>query len=132
MLSLGSAAALAAGGLLGFAAVVMAAVAAHALPDTMPPHAAAGVRAAIQMQAWHALALVFCALWIERAQGFARRLAGLAGTAFGLGALLFCGAVYAHDLAGVALGPVAPTGGMILMIGWLAIAASAVAARRRP
>ena len=130
MLSVGPAILMALGGLAGFSAVVMSAVAAHALPASLDAHAVTGIHAAIDMQGWHALALLFCALWMERAAGLARHLSAGAGTAFAVGLLLFCGAVYAHHLGGVSLGAVAPTGGVLLMAGWLALAASALAARR--
>ncbi len=114
------------GGVAGCGAVAMAAVAAHALPQRLDPHALEAVKSAIQMQGWHAIALVLTALWLGRLRGTAFALGSLAGVAFAFGLLLFCGAVYAHDLAGVRLGPVAPTGGVLLMAGWLLLAASAV------
>ena len=114
------------GGIAGCGTVAMAAVAAHALPQRLDPHALAAVQSAIQMQGWHAIALVLAALWALRVGGAARMLAHLAGGAFAAGLLLFCGAVYAGDLAGVHLGPVAPTGGFLLMAGWLLLAASAI------
>ena len=43
--------------------------------------------------------------------------------------LLFCGALYWHGLTGVSLGSIAPTGGTLLMLGWLLLGASAVRAR---
>jgi uncharacterized membrane protein YgdD (TMEM256/DUF423 family) len=77
---------------------------------------------ALRMEGWHALALLATALWAPRG-GMA---ANLAGAAFALGMLLFCGAVYARALAGVSLGPVAPTGGTLLMAGWLLLGLSAL------
>jgi uncharacterized membrane protein YgdD (TMEM256/DUF423 family) len=46
-----------------------------------------------------------------------------------LGMLLFCGAVYSLGIAGVSLGRVAPTGGTLLMLGWLLLGASALRVR---
>jgi uncharacterized membrane protein YgdD (TMEM256/DUF423 family) len=43
--------------------------------------------------------------------------------------VLFCGAVYSLALAGVSWGFLAPTGGILLMIGWLLLGASALRAR---
>ncbi len=114
------------GSLAGCAAVAMAAVAAHALPQRIDARALAAVQSAIQMQGWHAIALLFTALWLGRVGGTAFMLAAGAGAAFTLGLLLFCGAIYAHDLGGIRLGPVAPTGGFLLMAGWFLLAASAV------
>ena len=108
--------------LTGFAAVAMAAFAAHGVQD---PAAAHIVASGVQMQGWHALALLGVGLWSPRG-GW---LANAAGAAFALGTILFCGAVYTHALTGHSLGVVAPTGGTLLMIGWLLLAASAWRAR---
>jgi uncharacterized membrane protein YgdD (TMEM256/DUF423 family) len=114
------------GGVAGCGAVAMAAVAAHALPQRLDAKALAGVQGAIQMQGWHAIALLLAALLALRLTGPALLAAHLAGGAFALGLLLFCGAVYAHDLGGISLGRTAPTGGLLLMAGWLLLAASAL------
>jgi uncharacterized membrane protein YgdD (TMEM256/DUF423 family) len=109
------------GALAGLLAVAMAAVAAHGL-EALGPARLSMVHNAVQMQGWHALALLACGLWAPRGG----RLADLAGAACLLGPLLFCGAVYALGLANVSLGMLAPTGGMLLMIGWLLLGISAV------
>ena len=116
------------GSLAGAGAVGLAAAAAHALPQRLDARGLAAVQSAIQMQGWHALALVLTGLWVVRASGFAHTLGNLAGCGFALGMLLFCGAVYANHLGGVHSGPTAPTGGVLLMAGWLLLAASALAA----
>lgn len=116
------------GALAGFSAVAMAAVAAHALPQRLDPRALHAVESAIQMQGWHALALVLTGLLVAR--GGPARLANLAGGAFLLGALLFCGSIYLADLAGIHFGPTAPAGGLLLMLGWLLLAASAIVGGR--
>jgi uncharacterized membrane protein YgdD (TMEM256/DUF423 family) len=117
------------GALAGFGAVAMAAVAAHAPgahdPGGLTPAAQRMVQSAIEMQGWHALALIGTGLWVPRGGV----LANLAGAAFALGMLLFCGAVYALALAGVSLGVVAPIGGTVCMAGWLLLALSALRAR---
>jgi len=112
------------GSLAGVTAVAMAAVAAHGLGG-LDPAALAMVRSAVEMQGWHALALLGCGLWAPRGG----RLADCAGTAFALGIVLFCGAVYAQGLFGLRLGIVAPTGGTLLMLGWLLLGGSALASR---
>jgi uncharacterized membrane protein YgdD (TMEM256/DUF423 family) len=110
------------GALAGLLAVAMAAVAAHAIADV-------GARdiadRAVQMQGWHALALFGVGLWAPRGG----RWADAAGAAFVLGMLAFCGAVYSLALAGVSLGRLAPTGGMLLMLGWALLGVSAIRAR---
>ncbi len=116
------------GGLYGAAAVGMAAAAAHALGGLSPAMLRV-VDSGIQMQGWHALALVAAGLWAERRAGLAHRLAHWAGAAFALGTALFCGAVYVFGLAGVSFPAVAPAGGLLLIAGWLLRAASALPAR---
>jgi uncharacterized membrane protein YgdD (TMEM256/DUF423 family) len=118
------------GGLAGCSAVAMAAAAAHALPPKLTPKALAAVQSAIQMQGWHAIALVLVALWLLRAGPLPFTVANLAGAAFAIGLLLFCGSVYLGDLAGLRFGPTAPLGGILLMAGWLLLALSAVLAAR--
>ncbi len=113
---------IAAGALAGFGGVVLSAIAVHALPQRLEPSALHQVQVAIQMQVWHALALL--ATGLLAARGGRTRLLNLAGTAFLAGILLFCGAVYSGALAGVHLGPLAPAGGLILMLGWLLLAAA--------
>ncbi len=120
------------GALLGFAAVALSAVAAHALPQRLDAKALNAVQSAIQMQGWHALVLLVCAVWMLRAPPASLFWANLAGAAFSLGAILFSGAIYAGELGGVRLGPAAPTGGILLMAGWLLLAVSALRAGPMP
>ncbi len=104
------------GAVFGLVAVAAAAGGAHLAVDPAPARALAS---AVQMNGWHALALLFCGVW---ARG---RLTHAAGAAFTAGTVLFCGSVYAGVL-GVAVGPVAPVGGVLLMGGWALLAASAL------
>jgi len=110
------------GSLAGFGAVAMAAFAAHGISD---PASLRIVSNGVQMQGWHALALLGTGLWAPRGG----RLADAAGLAFALGLVLFCGAVYSLGLAGASWGILAPTGGILLMLGWLLLGASALRAR---
>ena len=119
---------LALGAVAGAGFVALSAVAAHALPQKLDPKALVAVQSALQMQGVHALALVLTGLWTMRAPPVARLLASLAGSGFLAGMLLFCGAIYAHHLAGFSAGPLAPTGGVLLILSWLVLAASALAA----
>lgn len=115
------------GALAGLLAVALAAVAAH-LP--LDPQRLVMLRDAVQMQGWHALALVGTGLWLGRVGlGRGRVQAVLAGFAFMLGLVLFCGAVDLLVFAGHSLGMVAPAGGMLLMLGWLLLGISALRAR---
>ncbi len=110
------------GALAGLLAVAVAAVVAHALPGAA---ARAVAQSAVQMQGWHALALLGTGLWAPRGG----RLADLAGAAFLLGLLAFCGALYALAFAGLHAGKLAPTGGVLLMLGWALLGLSAIRAR---
>jgi uncharacterized membrane protein YgdD (TMEM256/DUF423 family) len=107
------------GGLLGLTGVIMAALAAHALPGRFTPYALGLVHTAIEMQMWHALALLGCGI-LARVGAGPKRVA-IAGGAFGLGTVLFCGAVYSLALAGVELPAVAPAGGFLVMAGWISL-----------
>jgi len=111
------------GSLGGLGTVALAAVAAHALGG-LAPNAVAMVRSGIEMQGWHSLALLAVGLWAPRG-GW---LADAAGAAFSLGLLMFCGALYALGLGGISLGMIAPSGGIVLMLGWLLLGVSALRA----
>lgn len=110
------------GSVYGMVAVGMAAAAAH-LADGRLPMArrvgAAALASAVQMNGWHALALVACGVW---GRGV---MTNSAGVCFALGVLLFSGSVYA-GLAGLSLGPLAPFGGGLLMLGWLFLGLSTI------
>jgi uncharacterized membrane protein YgdD (TMEM256/DUF423 family) len=112
-----------AGALAGLVAVAMAAAAAHGL-EAIGPARLQMVRNAVQMQGWHALALVGVGLWVRRGGP----LADAAGAAFLIGLIIFCGAVYGLALAGWRSGALAPLGGILLMLGWLLLAISALRA----
>jgi len=114
---------LALGALFGLIAVALSAWAAHAAPTRLDAQAQAALANGLQMQGWHALALLATGLLAERRRG---RLPNLAGAAFALGTLLFCGGVYASSIVGVSLGRVAPSGGILLMLGWALLLAAAL------
>jgi uncharacterized membrane protein YgdD (TMEM256/DUF423 family) len=112
------------GALAGLTGVAMAALAAHGL-SWLDPAALRMVNSAVQIQGWHAPALVLVGVWARRGG----LLAHLAGAAFAAGTLLFCAAVTLLALRGVSLGLVAPTGGVLLMLGWALLGLSALSAR---
>jgi uncharacterized membrane protein YgdD (TMEM256/DUF423 family) len=107
--------------LMGAAGIVLAAASAHVAPGTgldgaaylLLFHAAAVLGGAALLQQgmlWRPLALIVLAAWI-------------------LGAALFSGDIALRAFAGHRLfAMAAPTGGMILIAGWLALAAAAIAA----
>jgi uncharacterized membrane protein YgdD (TMEM256/DUF423 family) len=111
-------------GLMGAGGVVLAAADAHAAPG-------AGLAGAAYMLLFHAAALVGGAALVQ--QGVLWRsllLAVLVGWI--VGAALFSGDVALRAFAGHRLFPMAaPSGGIILIIAWLALAAAGVVALAR-
>ncbi|MBF0374183.1 MAG: DUF423 domain-containing protein [Alphaproteobacteria bacterium] len=101
-------------GLSGAIAVALGAYAAHALADD--PTAAATLDKAVRWQLAHALAL----LAVDRLDSSLP--ARLAGVAFTLGIVLFCGALYGIALFGLPTAPLAPFGGSAFIAGWLLLA----------
>jgi uncharacterized membrane protein YgdD (TMEM256/DUF423 family) len=115
------------GSLAGLTAVAFAAFTAHGLRGLDQARLTI-IHTAVEMQAWHALALLACGLWGSRGGS----LADGAGAAFALGTLLFCGSLYSHALYALDLGIVAPIGGTLLMLGWMLLGLSAFVARQSP
>lgn len=112
-------------GLFGAAGVVLAALSAHQ-PD------ATRLGSASTMLLFHATVIIGTALLIER--GLVQRLVGLAAAAgFVAGAGLFSGDLVLRQFAGHSLFPMAaPTGGTLLILGWLVLAVAALWPRRQP
>jgi uncharacterized membrane protein YgdD (TMEM256/DUF423 family) len=109
-------------------AVALGAWAAHGLGGG-EEGAAATVGTAARYQMWHALALIAVVLLSTRMSGgWAVRLCGVAGGCFAAGQVFFVGGLLASAFAGV--GWPAPIGGMLFIIGWLALAGAGVAAWR--
>jgi uncharacterized membrane protein YgdD (TMEM256/DUF423 family) len=105
------------GGLCGTAGVALSAVAAH--------HGGAFIGTAANFLLFHAAALLAIGLAANS------RWLRIAGFVLALGLALFCGDLLGRDLAGHRLFPfAAPAGGSLLIIGWLAVAASALTRSR--
>lgn len=114
------------GAVMGLAAVAMSAAAAHTLATRLDAAALSAVRNAVQMQGWHALALLFCGVWAPRGG----LMLQIAGWCFVVGLVLFAGGIYAHALLELRMPAIAPAGGTLLMLGWLFVALSAATRRR--
>ncbi|MDQ6432790.1 DUF423 domain-containing protein [Mesorhizobium sp. LHD-90] len=98
-------------GLAGAAGVALSAAAAHGSGQNL--------QTAANLLLIHAPALLATAL-------LAGRAARLGGAVLALGLVLFCGDLLARDFLGGRLFPyAAPAGGLLLIAGWLVIAASA-------
>jgi uncharacterized membrane protein YgdD (TMEM256/DUF423 family) len=110
--------------LYGACGIMLAAAAAHAAPG-------AGLDNAAYLLLFHGAAMLGGAALAQ--QGLLwRPLALLAFAAWLLGAALFAGDISLRAYAGHRLFPMAaPSGGMILIVGWLALAAAAIGAALR-
>jgi uncharacterized membrane protein YgdD (TMEM256/DUF423 family) len=111
-------------GLMGAGGVALAAAAAHAAPG-------AGLDGAAYMLLFHAAAVLGGAALMQ--QGLLwRPLAVPVLAAWIVGCALFAGDIAMRTFAGHRLFPMAaPSGGMILIVAWLALAAAAIAAATR-
>lgn len=112
-------------GLMGAAGVVLTAASAHGKPG-------AGLDSAGYLLLLHAAAVIATAV-AARSGLLLRPLATVTMVGFILGASLFAADVAARAYLGHRLFPMAaPTGGTILIIGWLVLVAAALAALRAP
>ena len=121
---------IAAGALLAATGVALGAVGTHVLKETL--HAEESVLqtydVAVRYQLYHALALVVTGVLIER---HASRLTRAAGIAFLAGIVLFSGGIYLWLATGIQpFVHVVPIGGLAWIMGWLLLAAGALANRR--
>jgi len=116
-----------AGALFGLTGVAAGAFGAHALKARLDPDALAVFETGARYQLVHALALLGAA-WV--AQQWPGRAARLSAMLFGAGIVLFSGSLYALALTGVrGLGAITPVGGVLLLLGWLAMAVAATRGR---
>lgn len=113
-------------GLNGAAAVMIDAYGRHHIDPVSGAYGRELIGIATKYQAIHALALIAAALLVERAVSvWCRRAVIVAGWAFVLGTLLFCGALYALAAgASPSHAIMAPWGGGAYILGWLAVAAA--------
>jgi uncharacterized membrane protein YgdD (TMEM256/DUF423 family) len=111
-------------GLMGAGGIALAAAGAHAAPGT-------GLEAAAYMLLFHAAALLGGAALIGQDLLW-RPLAFAVLAAWIAGALLFSGDIALRAFAGHRLfAMAAPSGGIILIIGWIALAVAAIGALLR-
>lgn len=103
-------------------AVAAGAFGAHALKTQLDAGALATFETAARYQLIHGLAAAFAA---DRSAREGGSRAAQAAVAFLLGALFFCGSLYALAFGGPRLmGAVAPLGGIGFMVGWALLATS--------
>lgn len=110
------------GALAGLLGVALSAASAHG-------GSGASLETAARFLLLHAPVLILMAALIDRTL-VGLRFGRFAGWTMAAGLALFCGDLSMRALAGVPLAPTAaPTGGLLLMLGWLALA---VGLLRRP
>lgn len=106
-------------GVFGSAAVVAGAVGAHVAQKQLGPEALNSYETAVRYMLIHAVVLLFCGTYLKldpTSMGIK-----IAGGLFIVGIVLFCGTLLLHALTAVRI-PLAPIGGMALIMAWLAIA----------
>ncbi|MEZ4268867.1 MAG: DUF423 domain-containing protein [Myxococcota bacterium] len=116
-----------AGAILGAVGVAMGAFGAHGLRARVEARQLEIWDTAARYQLWHALALVLVGLWLARGAVLSARVAG---GAFLAGTLIFSGSLYLLVLTGRTwLGAITPIGGVLLIVGWVALAVALWPAR---
>ncbi len=109
---------------LGGTSVVLGAFASHALKEKLSESALAIWETGTKYQMYHALALIFTALLLERVPN--SRPLIVAGSAFIAGTVVFSGSLYLLSLSGIKwFGAITPLGGMGLIVGWFSLAVAA-------
>ena len=104
--------------------MIAGAFGAHGLQERVEPDQLDNWSTGTDYMIYHALALILCG--IIAARGYR---CGLAGWCFMLGAIIFSGTLFAMVLGGPSwLGAITPIGGVLLVLGWGALAF----ARRTP
>ncbi|MFT4046222.1 MAG: DUF423 domain-containing protein [Solimonas sp.] len=107
------------GALYGFLGVALGAFGAHALRARLSPDLLGVWKTGVEYQFYHAGTLLLVGLWMRTQPAPALNVAG---GCFALGVVLFSGSLYALALSGVrAFGAVTPIGGLLFLIGWLAL-----------
>jgi uncharacterized membrane protein YgdD (TMEM256/DUF423 family) len=108
-------------GLMGAAGIMLAAAGAHGAPG-------AGLDSAAYMLLFHAAAIIGAAALVQNGILW-RSAALLVLAAWVVGAVLFSGDIALRAFAGHRLFPMAaPSGGIILILGWLGFAVTAIGA----
>ena len=114
------------GAIFGFLGVAFGAFGAHALRSRLSPEMLAVFETGVRYQMYHTFAVLIVAAAIGHI-GNARPLV-IAGWIFVAGIVLFSGSLYTLALTGVGtLGAITPIGGLLFLIGWLCLAAFALA-----
>lgn len=107
--------------LYGLLGVLLGAFGAHALAARLSPEMQSIWHTAVQYQFFHVAALL--AVGLLARQGITGSALSVATIGFALGTLIFSGSLYLLALTGVRwLGAITPIGGVLMIIGWAALA----------
>ncbi len=122
-------------GVMGMLAVVAGSYGAHVLRSDGFSASVKTFETGVMYHGLHALALLGVTAMLAITDGkraaFAAWALQIAAFAFVAGILLFSGGLYAQTTGAIAISPrVVPYGGLLLMIGWAALAVSAFGLRR--
>ncbi|MDI3324340.1 DUF423 domain-containing protein [Pontibacterium granulatum] len=110
--------------LSGLIAVALGAFGTHGLKGYLAPYLMDVYQTGVQYQFYHTLALLVVAVLGLREPV---RALNVAGWCFALGIVLFSGSLYLLALSGTHwLGAVTPIGGLAFLVGWAALAYSAI------
>lgn len=119
-------------GALGFIAIILGAMGAHALKAHLEPSSLASFNTGIRYHAWHTLALL-----IVGVGSFDLKYVKAIIWCWVIGTFCFSGSIYLLSTAAVSglqvsfLGPVTPVGGLFFMAGWLLVFLSAMSVAKR-
>lgn len=115
--------------LSGFFAVALGAFAAHGLKGQLEPNLLGSFQTGVSYQMYHSLALLGIALWLQRETSLWLKISC---GCFMMGIVFFSGSLYGLALSGpLWLGPITPIGGLLFLLGWLALAAAACSRKLR-
>ena len=104
---------------LGATAVMLGAFAAHGLRGKLADNLFNAFETGVTYQFYHALALLALALWIKQSNSPWLIASGYLWLA---GVILFSGSLYAMALTGIKwFGPITPIGGLLFILGWIAL-----------
>lgn len=117
----------------GFTAVLLGALGAHALRETLASRGRLDAwHTAANYQLAHAIAGLAVLVWATCRPTDAKALSRIA-TCWFAGSVLFSGSIYALALGGPKLlGPVTPLGGLAFLAGWALLAIEGLRARTSP